>query len=469
MCSKLRNLEGPFVPTDFGPSLMTNTSLATIAVLTSAGAIWVWARRSSAALAPVLLAVPLLFIALFGGPVWEWSKHSHGAGLGPDIRAVPFGDSVGATALLWACIGAGLSAFLLPRVGRGNGHSAHGGIAQIYSRTVSIVMIWATLVALVVWLIGSGPSVLSRDYYLQTDGVEFLLLVGWPLCFLTALVTLVFSGFERDPLLKLCMWGVCAMAYVVMMAAGTRMAVAFPSVAAFVLIGTMVRDRRLNVIALPAAVALLGLAAFTFSVVYAARVAPHGLLNLPGLMRAVIDRNNDFADLLLSPVKQLCASVFVAYPLAERSAQYELFEILIANANPLPGTAVGRGIEVYWPYSWVPLAFVGTWFGATGWIGQVLLFCFMGWTTGYTIANFERSKLPYGSLLAIVIALALGALSIEYTSRNVWRVLSIGVVLLAVSYLVRRKRIGKAPAKRVAVLPQPPRQETQASPVLEPA
>ena len=71
------------MPIEFGPSLLTNTSLAVIAVVTTSVAIWVWARRSSAAVAPLLLAVPLLVIALFGGPLWEWSKYSGGAGLLP--------------------------------------------------------------------------------------------------------------------------------------------------------------------------------------------------------------------------------------------------------------------------------------------------------------------------------------------------------------------------------------------------
>jgi iron complex transport system permease protein len=246
------------------------------------------------------------------------------------------------------------------------------------------------------------------------------------------------------------------------------MAVAFPAVAALVLIANMVRNRRLYVLSLVAAVALLGLAAFTFSVVYAARVMPHGLLNLPGIVQTVLDRSNSFADHFLIPAKQLMASVVVAYPLTERSAQYDLLDILVANANPLPGTSIGRGFEVYWPYSWVPLAFVGTWFGATGWLGQVLLFCFMGWTAGYTMANFLRSKLPYLSLLTVAIVLGLGALSIQYTSRNVWRVLSIAVVLLVVSYLVRRKRVGSASVNDSEVL-DPLLQQTPAGRVREPA
>jgi hypothetical protein len=448
---------------------LANTSLATIAVLTTALAIWVLVRRSTAALAPVLLAVPLLLIALFGGPLWEWSKYSGGAGLGPEIRAVPFADSIGATALLWACIGAGLSALLLPAVGRDGGGAAGGRTTEFHLRTASIVCIWATIVAMAVWLIGSGPSTLARDYYLQSDGIKIFLLVGWPLCFLAAIITLVLSIFERDPLLKLSMWGVVAAAYILMTAVGTRMAVAFPAVAAIVLIANMVRNRRLYVLSLVAAVALLGLAAFTFSVVYATRVVPHGLLNLPGIVQAVYDRSDSFADHFLTPAKQLMASVVVAYPLTERSAQYDLLDILVANANPLPGTSIGRGFEVYWPYSWVPLAFVGTWFGATGWMGQVLLFCFMGWTSGYTMANFLRSKLPYLSLLTVAIVLGLGALSIQYTSRNVWRVLSIAVVLLVVSYLVRRKRVGSSSVDDSAVLPDLPLQQTPAGRVREPA
>jgi iron complex transport system permease protein len=462
-------MEGPFVPTDFGPSLLTNTSLAVIALVTTSVAIWVWVRRSSAALAPVLLAVPFLLIALFGGPLWEWSKYSGGAGLGPNIRAVPFADSIGASALLWASIGAGLSALLLPPVGRGNERTTYLGAANLHSRTVSVVCIWATLASLVVWLIGSGPSVLSRNYYLQSDGITFFLMVGWPLAFAAAMVTLVLSVLERDPLLKFYMWGAVAMVYVAMMAVGTRISIVFPAVGAVVLIIGMIRNRRLNVIASAAAVALLGLAAFTFSVVFVARVVPHGLLNLPELFRGVIDRSNGFADLLLSPVKQLGASVFVSYPLTERSAQSDLLDVLVANANPLPGTSVGRGFETYWPYSWVPLAFVGSWFGATGWMGQVLIYCLMGWTTGYTIANFERSKLPYGSLMAIAAALGLAALSLEYTSRNIWRVFFIALVLLAVSYLVRRKRARSSPLNGIAILPPPPREVTPASRVEQPA
>jgi uncharacterized membrane protein YfcA len=93
----------------------------------------------------------------------------------------------------------------------------------------------------------------------------------------------------------------------------------------------------------------------------------------------------------------------------------------------------------------------------------------MGWTTGYTIANFERSKLPYGSLMAIAAALGLAALSLEYTSRNIWRVFFIALVLLAVSYLVRRKRARSSPLNGIAILPPPPREVTPASRVEQPA
>jgi hypothetical protein len=448
------------VPTDIGPSQLTNTSLAIVALLTTAGAIWVWQRRSSAALAPLLLAVPILLIALFGGPLWEWSKYSRGAGLGPEIRAVPFVDSVGATALLWACIGAGLSAFLLPRVGRGPGSAGEATAESFHSRTVSIVCTLGTLQALIVWIIGSGPSLLARDVYLQTDGITFFLRVGWPFAFLGAIVVLVLTGFERDPLLKSFMWVTAALVYVMMTAVGTRMAIAFPFVAALVLIAGNVRNRRLNVISLAAAVALLGLAAITFSVVYIARAAPHGLLNLPSLIQAVIDRSDGLTDFFMTPVKQLGASIVVAYPLTEQSARFDLLDILVANANPLPGTSLGRNFEIYWPFNWVPLSFAGTWYGATGWVGQVLVFCFMGWTTGYAVSNFQRSRLPYASLLPITAALALAALSIEYSSRQVWRVLSIAVVMLVVSYVIRKKRAGNSLLTGEYVHPQSDRPDT---------
>jgi hypothetical protein len=417
--------------------MLPNVVLATVAGATTAGAVWVWVRRASAAAAPALLALVLFFVGIFGGPLWEWSKFEQGAGLPQEIKAVPFAQSTAASAFLWAAVGAGVAAFLLRKAERQSSDRPRG-----QSRNVSIILIVATIVALVIWLVGSGPSVLSRDTYLASDGILLLLLIGWPLGLLSSMITLVLSVYERDPLVKLGMWSVAAVWYVAMLSVGTRMAIAYPLVAAIVLIADMVYSRRIRVSSSIAAVALLGLGALTFSVVLAARLMPHGLLNLPDLFSAVFARSDNFADALSTPVKRLSASIFQAYPLTERSTQYDLLDVLLANANPLPGSAQPASLERFWPYSWVPLSFVGTWYGATGWFGQVVLFCFMGWVTGTAISNFQRSRFTYASFAVIVLVLGLGILSIEYSSRNVWRVVSIAVIVLVVSYLVRERSTG---------------------------
>ena len=59
---------------------MTNFQLLLIAIISVAGAVWWSARRTSAAWAPAVLAIIMLVMA-FGGPIWEWSQWSGGAGL----------------------------------------------------------------------------------------------------------------------------------------------------------------------------------------------------------------------------------------------------------------------------------------------------------------------------------------------------------------------------------------------------
>ena len=71
---------------------MTNFELLVVAILCVTTAVWWTATRTSAAAGPLVLALIMLVIGV-GGPVWEWSKWSAGAGLPPFVLAASFSES----------------------------------------------------------------------------------------------------------------------------------------------------------------------------------------------------------------------------------------------------------------------------------------------------------------------------------------------------------------------------------------
>ena len=188
------------------------------------------------------------------------------------------------------------------------------------------------------------------------------------------------------------------------MSIGSRTACAAPIVGSALIIYNEIRRRRLHLPLIAAALALLVTAVFTFSVVNKARGMPHGLFNVPNVVQATASDMHNSTDSILVPVKQLVASVFVGFPIAEESARYGVDPgVLLDNANPLPGTTRSSDLERYWPYEWVPLSFAGEWFGAMGWVGQILIFGAMGLMFGLTMHNLQRSRFRLISFLPLAL------------------------------------------------------------------
>lgn len=415
---------------------MTNFHLLVIATIAVAGAVWWCATRTSAAWAATVLAIIMLVMAV-GGPIWEWSKWSGGAGLVEVVRAGPFNESKAVPAFLWASIGAALSALLIPQAPT----LVRENKNWMRSKSISIVAIVVTAIAFVGFLIGNGPSILAREVYIQTDGNDFMMRASWPLGVLAALITLALVTIEKDRKLRYCMIGLAILWFIATVATGSRTAVSFPLVGAILIIRHEISQRRLHPLILASASILLAMSVITFSVALQARSIPHGLLNLPNVVGVTISDSLASTDSFLRPLKQLASSVFVSVPDTEMSATYGVgLDVLIANANVLPGTAQAAELERYWPYEWVPLSFAGSWFGATGWVGNFLLFGAIGWICGYTAYNIQRSRYQILSFAPIYLATLIGVLSAQYSSRLTWRLVSIAILLCIVSYLVRHAR-----------------------------
>lgn len=413
---------------------MTNLQLLVPAVLSLICAVWLSVKRTSAAAAPAVLAALMLSLAL-GGPLWEWSKHSGGSGLPDTVRAAAFGESKAVPAFLWASVGAGLSALLIPRVPP----LALRTRKVTPSRNASIMIAAASGLTFLTSVIGAGPSFFRNDSYLYINGNLFLVMASWP-GMLFGLIGIVLTIWEKDRTLRLFLIGTSALWFLGPLCNGSRIACAPPIVGGVLLIVNEIRRRRLHLPLIATGLALLATGIFTFSVVVKAREMPHGLFNVPKVVEATTADMAASTDSMLLPVKQVVASVFAGFPGAEEAARYDVDAgALVANANPLPGTAQPAEIERYWPYWWVPLPFAGTWFAAMGWLGQLLLFGALGWIFAHAMHNLQRSRFSVISFLPLAFVALVGVLSIEYPSRMVWRIISLSVIVLIASYLVRER------------------------------
>jgi hypothetical protein len=415
---------------------LSNFQLLVLALISLTGAVWLSVKRTSAAAAPAVLAVIMVLLAL-GGPVWEWSKYSGVVGLPPTVRAAAFSESKAVPAFLWASIGAGLSALLVPPVPV----QALPARKTMPSRSGSIVAAVVSAVSLVGNLVGEGPSFFRREVYLQSDGVMFLMKAAWPIGVVSTMLGIALTAREKDRRLRLFLIATAALWFIASVSTGSRTACALPMLGGALIIYNEVRRRRLHLPWIAGALAMLVTVFFAFSVVHKARDdTPHGLLNLPSLVQATASDMFNSTDSISLPVKQLLSTVYLAFPVAEESVGYDVSDVILDNANPLPGKAQPAELERYWPYEWTPLSFVGEWFGAFGWVGQVLIFGAMGWIFGLTIHNLQRSRFRIISFLPLGLVALTGVFSIEYSSRIVWRVISISVVVLIASYLVRERR-----------------------------
>jgi iron complex transport system permease protein len=351
------------------------------------------------------------------------------------VPAVAFSESKAVPAFLWASIGAGLSALLIPPIPA----QALPTRKVAPSRKLSIAVAIVSAVAFVTLVIGVGPSFFKNDSYLYSDGILFLAMASWP-GILSGVLGVVLTAWEKDRRLRILLIATSALWFIGPLSSGSRMACAVPILGSLLMFFNEIRRRRLHLALIAPAVALFVTGVFAFSVVGNARAMPHGLLNVPNVVQATASDIANSTDSILEPAKELVASVVVGFPIAEESVHEDVdIGTLLGNANPLPGTARSADLERYWPYSWVPLSFAGEWFGAMGCVGQILLFGIMGWIFGFAMHNLQRSRFRLMSFLPLGFVAMVGVLSIEYSSRSVWRILSLSVILLIASYLVRER------------------------------
>jgi len=439
---------------------LTNAVLLLVGVLACVFCVVMARTRNPANWSPAAMAFTFMIVALFGPSLWTWSRYSGGAGLPDTVDSSTPLDSAATPPLVWATVGAAVATLLVPAaqvtadkyfLGRTHAgltpdlpvaRNSDGERTTVRARanengsSGARFMLVAMVVTYGVWLLGQGPSVLNRVEYLQTDGEPTLLRATYPAGVVLALAALWLASNDRSTIVRWATYAMAVVWFVSLSSVGTRTAVAFPLLFAVIMIRKGTARNRLNagalIIGCVAAVAVV----ITFGVTQDARQYPHGLLNYWSLLTGVLDGNA-----LTTTLQRLTSSIFAAHPIIERSALTQVDpSFLIANANPIPGTAQPPELERLWPYEWVPLAFVGTWYSALGTLAQVFLFGSMAYSCGITMHNLRLGRLQAASILPVGLAVLMALLSIQYPSRMVFRIFSIAVMLAVLSYLVRSRR-----------------------------
>lgn len=403
-----------------------------------------FALRKAQSTPAALMGAIFLSLALVGGPLWEWSRANNGAGLPGHIVADPVTASLASAALSSAAIGCFVAACLLLI-------NADASFADIIrrlpvGRAARAGVVLSSLL-LGAWLVGQGPSVLDRRVYLATDGVESLLravsLIG-PLASaavaLVGFLTLRGAWSLANIALAVTWW--CATA-----STGTRLAAMFPAVLALAAVAALIARP-----SLARWIAAIGLAYFgTFCVLatliltLVARGTPHGILNLPDIIReADLPHLFDVAT-WRAPASLLVSSVVASFPLTGLSVGASPgLAVIIPNLNPLPSDWLGLDTyadERLWPYFWVPLSFAGELYGAAGSVATATYFGIVAVFAGLAVRSALELRLTIGVPLVTILALFVGLMAIQYPSRSVGRIASIiAVIAIALAIFVARKR-----------------------------
>lgn len=429
---------------------MSNTALLVLGVLSCVVPIVVAFGRNPAAAAPAAMALVFVSLACFGQPLWFWSREVGGSGLPESVDSGSVFDSPATAPLVWAAVGAAIASLLLPKsppsVAAGRSPLLSGGVlgtvrntvveARQTSPTVARAVVVAMIVMYAVWLVGQGPSVLRRFEYNRTDGNQFLLRAGYTSGIVLAVAGIFLGASSKSPAIRWVSYGMAFVWFVSLSAVGTRTAVVLPFVFMVLMLRKAFENGHFKPFPLVIAV-LAGVAAvITFGVALAARQYPHGMLNYLALVDGVLNSDN-----LLVFLKRLVASVAASHPITELSAQNLVApSYLIGNANPLPGTALPIEYERLWPWAWVPLSFVGSWYAAMGTLAQVLLFGAMAYTCAIGVHNLRAGRLRPVSMIPVGLALLMALLCIQYPSRMVFRIFSVAILVAIGTYLVRPVR-----------------------------
>lgn len=388
-------------------------------------------RSRPTALPGLLCGGILLLVAAASPHVWNWARVRNGSGLPTNYIADVSLDSEAAQAFLFAAVGSFLGGVLVavfvppaPKV------------APLGVDRVARLVRWASVVLLLMWCLGAGPSLWYRAVYLESDGIKAFTniasLLG-PLVGVAGLATARQAPTRRD---RLMVYALAGAWFVLTSSLGSRVSLLFPVLGFGLFLQWAIHRRswRWGIVAAGLTYPFVYVCLADFALTLLVRSTPHGLsMYLTNLSSPQVPQLGDPAA-WVAPVQWLGSSISASTVITEFSVAYTPgADVLLVNANPLPSGLASAvdpfSAERFWPYEWIPLSFAGEWYGALGPLAQVLLFASITGYAGVATEVFRRRGLPIGTAMVLALVLLSMPISIQYPSRMFWRLISMVVLL----------------------------------------
>jgi hypothetical protein len=389
---------------------------------------------------------PLLFMAAalaafgtVGDRLWEWGRHGPYRWSGLPLTYGLSGHETAATRLLFlssatTCLA---GALLLPRRTQ-----VSVSVKTLDWQRLSQAAIPLNISALVCYLVGQGTSVIQRDVYLQSNGVNWLLrvAVGLLIPIVTANFLLLLAPLPRNRrhsvIALQVVWAI------VLASTGTRIAIiSLLLLAVALLISSRGAGRLLGTAAATAAT----IASMTW--VHEARESRQGLRPLlddllSGRLLATLDPHS-----VGNAFQGMAASIGAAYPITAMSAERPApLSAIWTLANPFPRDLLSSGsVDVVThdygmltPLTWVPRSTIGMVASAGSW--PLLVLTWAVTAVAIWLADRWLLRLPYGQMASYGFALLVFFSSLQYGIRQQMRVLTIALAIGAVSAFLHNRK-----------------------------
>lgn len=370
-----------------------------------------------------VVAWVMLFYACLGGIMWNSFAVYGGAGLpSNNYSIIGLGSPAGAAFL---CIASGflvasLVSVKFPKISK--------SFAFEVTPTQSRLMPLLSLFLLVLWTVGEGLSVFSRDEYLASNGIETIQKITGFICPFTSAAIFFFILRFQPERNRLNM--IMGFVWTIFLAGvGTRVSVIFVFVWVAAEIGRT--SKVSTVTALKKCFTLFtGFIFFValFNVSVVSRSVPHGV----GRLYVTLFGPQGQAYLTWESVNdslgQVAASVFAGYPIVEETiGKGPELKYLLSNANPLPSFISDTSSytkERLWPFEWVPQAFWGQIYGAGGFYTTFLIALLIGYFSNYFYRKALANESYLESNFILALTIMVGFIGTQYPSRSFFRLAS---------------------------------------------
>jgi hypothetical protein len=410
-----------------------------------------------------VLAFIMALWAEFGAALWNGVGENNYSGLPSFFQADSSQDSIAREAFLAISLALSITS-LLTSLRQKNTPKSVVTRELLSPKFFSIV----SLISLVIWLIGNGPSIFGTRAYLSSDGLQFVYQatnIAFPLIgFYCLIASARASSVSNSKLSSFALSFAQGVLWLVFcLAAGSRTSV-------FIVLGLCFityqrfkhglksgRIRSGLVLALTIFVGLY-LSFAVFSVTFKARTRLFGLRDiLSGDVLSLISISPSFSDWTFQ-LQGMLSSVFSAFPITEMSSQLnDRWQDVLLALNPLPSGFLGYSTsssDLILP--WLPVSTIGQIVAAFGSLGVVVLYSSLFMLIHFCFTQLMSRGFPLEATALRAFSVVVLLVSLQYPIRMTSRLMSF-IILLSLILLLTKRAARKSKNSLAPVVQVPQR------------